>query len=267
MFTCVHTHTHTHIASTHQQLWGPMPIMLWCAIVIEIAIQNWVDFAILLVILFTNATLSWYDDVLCCIDCVFAYVFTMVYHMCLDIICGVSGLCLRVQSTWFSVNMVFGQHRVHPFSTIVKALMHSIAYTHHLHTHHPYTYHLHRYETIKARNAVAALQASLRPTATAKRDGTWQVVDAAVLVPGDLVLLASGSAVPADCMVCGLLLLCVLRCVMGCIQSNHANFIPTHVQHMTQPCLSIPPNNTPQPPPPPQQPRSTMVILTLTNQR
>ena len=44
-----------------------------------------------------------------------------------------------------------------------------------------------------------ALKASLRPQATARRDGVWQTLDAAALVPGDLVLLASGSHVPADC--------------------------------------------------------------------
>ena len=54
------------------------------------------------------------------------------------------------------------------------------------------------YETTKAGNAVAALKASLKPSATVKRDGKWQNMDAAVIVPGDLVLLAAGSAVPAD---------------------------------------------------------------------
>jgi hypothetical protein len=49
------------------------------------------------------------------------------------------------------------------------------------------------YELNKAGNAVAALKSSLRPTATCKRDGKWAVVDATLLVPGDLVLLASGS--------------------------------------------------------------------------
>jgi H+-transporting ATPase len=44
-------------------------------------------------------------------------------------------------------------------------------------------------------------QASLKPLATAKRDGKWSNMDAALLVPGDLILLASGSAVPADCLV------------------------------------------------------------------
>jgi H+-transporting ATPase len=57
------------------------------------------------------------------------------------------------------------------------------------------------YETTKAGNAVAALKASLKPIATVKRDGKWQNVDAAILVPGDLVKLAAGSAIPADCYV------------------------------------------------------------------
>ncbi|KAG2442961.1 hypothetical protein HXX76_003035 [Chlamydomonas incerta] len=57
------------------------------------------------------------------------------------------------------------------------------------------------YETTKAGDAVAALKASLKPLATAKRDGKWANIDAGGLVPGDLVLLASGSAVPADCLI------------------------------------------------------------------
>lgn len=57
------------------------------------------------------------------------------------------------------------------------------------------------YETTKAGDAVAALKASLKPEATAKRNGKWIKMDASQLVPGDLVLLASGSAIPADCRV------------------------------------------------------------------
>ena len=57
------------------------------------------------------------------------------------------------------------------------------------------------YETTKAGDAVAALKSSLKPTATCKRDGKFQVMDATLLVPGDTVLLASGSAIPADCRV------------------------------------------------------------------
>lgn len=58
------------------------------------------------------------------------------------------------------------------------------------------------YETTKAGDAVAALKASLKPTAICFRDGQWDnQFDARQLVPGDLVELASGAAVPADCMI------------------------------------------------------------------
>ena len=95
------------------QLWEPMPIMIWIAAIIEAAIQNFVDMAILLLILFSNATIAFY-------------------------------------------------------------------------------------EISKAGDAVTALKKSLKPTATVKRDGKFISIDAALLVPGDLILLASGSAVPAD---------------------------------------------------------------------
>eukprot|EP00596_Hydrurales_sp_CCMP1899_P003690 CAMPEP_0119049444 /NCGR_PEP_ID=MMETSP1177-20130426/64741_1 /TAXON_ID=2985 /ORGANISM="Ochromonas sp, Strain CCMP1899" /LENGTH=777 /DNA_ID=CAMNT_0007026693 /DNA_START=155 /DNA_END=2485 /DNA_ORIENTATION=+ len=97
-------------------LFQPMPIMIWLAIIIEIAIQSFVDFAILFFIQFANAGIAFY-------------------------------------------------------------------------------------ETTKAGDAVAALKASLKPEATAKRNGKWIKMNASYLVPGDLVLLASGSAVPADCRV------------------------------------------------------------------
>jgi H+-transporting ATPase len=46
------------------------------------------------------------------------------------------------------------------------------------------------------------VQASLRPEAMVKRDATWRKINAAELVPGDLVVLGAGAAVPADCRVC-----------------------------------------------------------------
>jgi E1-E2 ATPase/Cation transporter/ATPase, N-terminus len=57
------------------------------------------------------------------------------------------------------------------------------------------------HETNQAGDAVAALKGALKPTATVKRDGTFQVLDATLIVPGDTVLLGSGSAVPADCRI------------------------------------------------------------------
>lgn len=99
-----------------RQFWAPMPIMIWIAIIIEAAIQNFIDMGILLMIQFANASISFY-------------------------------------------------------------------------------------ESNKAGNAIAALKSSLKPTATCKRDDKWEVIDAAILVPGDTVLLGSGSAIPADCRV------------------------------------------------------------------
>jgi len=99
-----------------KQLYFPMPIMIWAAIAFEIAIQDWLDVAVLLFLQLGNATLSWYEET-------------------------------------------------------------------------------------KSGDAVAALRKSLKPKATVKRDGRWQNTDASQIVPGDLVLLASGAAVPADCVV------------------------------------------------------------------
>ena len=50
---------------------------------------------------------------------------------------------------------------------------------------------------------MAALKKSLKPNAVCKRDGKWDNIDATLLVPGDLVMLGSGAAVPADCRVNG----------------------------------------------------------------
>lgn len=98
------------------QLWQPMPIMIWLAVIIEAAIANYIDMAILLLIQFGNASIGYY-------------------------------------------------------------------------------------EITKAGDAVAALKKSLKARATVKRDGQFKDIDAALVVPGDLVLLASGSAIPADCRV------------------------------------------------------------------
>ena len=54
------------------------------------------------------------------------------------------------------------------------------------------------YETTKAGDAVAALKSALKPQAVCVRDGKQLELDAKELVPGDLILLASGGSVPAD---------------------------------------------------------------------
>ena len=50
----------------------------------------------------------------------------------------------------------------------------------------------------KASNALAELKKGLALEATAMRDGKWQTVEAATLVPGDIVKIRLGMIVPAD---------------------------------------------------------------------
>jgi H+-transporting ATPase len=54
------------------------------------------------------------------------------------------------------------------------------------------------WEEYRASGAIAALKASLALDARAKRDGSWIVVPARELVPGDLVRVRIGDIVPAD---------------------------------------------------------------------
>jgi H+-transporting ATPase len=104
------------------------------------------------------------------------------------------------------------------------------------------------YETTKAGDAVAALKASLKPVAYVKRDGKFLSMDAALLVPGDLVLLGSGGAVPADCVIMDSQI-DVDQVRRQSIKSSLPPFSPFHY------CLS---HNSPSPPlplyPPPRLP-------------
>ncbi len=54
------------------------------------------------------------------------------------------------------------------------------------------------WQDMKASNALAALKKGLAPIATARRGGTWGQVQAATLVPGDIVKIRLGEIVPAD---------------------------------------------------------------------
>jgi H+-transporting ATPase len=59
------------------------------------------------------------------------------------------------------------------------------------------------WQDMKASNALAALKKGLALKATARREGTYQTVDAATLVPGDIVRIRLGVIVPADIRIVG----------------------------------------------------------------
>ncbi|MFN2179606.1 MAG: plasma-membrane proton-efflux P-type ATPase [Candidatus Promineifilaceae bacterium] len=54
------------------------------------------------------------------------------------------------------------------------------------------------WEEFQAGNTIAALKARLAPEAHVRRDGSWQIIPARELVPGDLIHLRIGEIVPAD---------------------------------------------------------------------
>jgi H+-transporting ATPase len=45
-----------------KQFWGPMPIMIWIAIIIEIMIPDWTDMMVLLTLQILNSTVAWHED-------------------------------------------------------------------------------------------------------------------------------------------------------------------------------------------------------------
>ena len=53
-------------------------------------------------------------------------------------------------------------------------------------------------EQRNAGNAVKTLMASLAPEAKVKRNGEWKIIEAAELVPGDIISVKLGDVVPAD---------------------------------------------------------------------
>ena len=53
-------------------------------------------------------------------------------------------------------------------------------------------------EEHRAGNAVKALMQALAPQAKALRDGQWKTIEAADLVPGDVISVKLGDVVPAD---------------------------------------------------------------------
>ncbi len=59
------------------------------------------------------------------------------------------------------------------------------------------------YQESKALNAIEVLKSKLALKTLVKRDGKWQKLDAAELVPGDIIKLGIGNIVPADVVLIG----------------------------------------------------------------
>jgi H+-transporting ATPase len=53
-------------------------------------------------------------------------------------------------------------------------------------------------EERQAGNAVKALMESLAPECKVRRDGEWKTLEAAELVPGDIIGIKLGDVIPAD---------------------------------------------------------------------
>lgn len=54
------------------------------------------------------------------------------------------------------------------------------------------------WQDFRAGNAIDALKKQLAPKALVKREGRWQEIDAANLVPGDIIRVRGGAIIPAD---------------------------------------------------------------------
>jgi P-type Mg2+ transporter len=54
------------------------------------------------------------------------------------------------------------------------------------------------WQSFRSQRAAERLRASVAPTSTVRRDGTWQELPLRQLVPGDVVRLSAGDLVPAD---------------------------------------------------------------------
>ena len=55
-------------------------------------------------------------------------------------------------------------------------------------------------EERRAGDAIAALKSTLAQQAMVCRDNRWYTIEAAELVPGDLIRLCIGDLIPADCL-------------------------------------------------------------------
>lgn len=128
------------------QFYAPMPCMIWVACLVEIAIEDWTDFFILLSLQLINASVSL---------CAF--------------------MSPRRAARMHVSSLLLCRHRAERASLLSGGAVLTLRLCH-LSTS--------SYEAARAGDAVAALKAALKPHATVKRDGHWTNINAAEVVPG-----------------------------------------------------------------------------------
>ena len=168
----LHPHPNNRLLIYLKLLIMPMPIMIWLAVIVEASIQNWIDMVRGEEFFFTLSPEPFEST-------------------------GKGGKKL----TFFPPLFSFSSRSPPPSLPSPPPKKNSLSHQAILLAIQFINATIGWYETVKAADAVAALKASLKPLATVKRDGVWDNIDAGGVVPGDLVLLASGSAVPADCII------------------------------------------------------------------
>jgi hypothetical protein len=161
----------------------------WCrlAIIVEGAIESWPDFGILFGIQMLNASLSYYEitkagDAVAALK-VGLHTSHIIYRPSMYPLSS----SLAYPGLILSTLLTFPPFSIYPPSPSSSSF--------------PPTRPPHALLPFSLSSPLPPFQASLKPKAHAKRDGNFVTLDAAELVPGDLVLLGSGSAVPADCLI------------------------------------------------------------------
>ena len=147
--------------------WGPMPIMIWIASIIELINESWPDLGVLLLLQLINGLVGFVEE--------------------------------KVRNARVSMQSLTLGHNSAPH---IRHLTPPAPHTPHLT---PQTQPLLNstlfalHSSQNAGNAIAALKASLTPKCTVKREGRWKNMDASLLVPGDVINLKLGDIMPADC--------------------------------------------------------------------
>lgn len=161
-----------------EQFTGPMPCMIWMAAGVELIIRDWPNFWILMVLQSVNGLLGFHESTKAG-DAVAALKVRARVARCPEASEG-EAAPVRPAGRWMYRTLRVGCDTCGWWDNETGG----------------------RNRALSGVWRATDVQASLRPEAMVKRDATWRKINASELVPGDLVVLGAGAAVPADCRVC-----------------------------------------------------------------